>query len=63
MLVRILTNHKLDASQRLGRGYTPPEIKSIDWNDSSDRKWLQSHLHWAMNNARCVEISPISESR
>lgn len=58
MKVRICTNHKLDASQRLGDGYTPAETKSIDWTDSSDRKWLANHLHWAMNNDRAVTLIP-----
>ena len=35
-------------------------LKSIDWNNSSDRKWLTSHLHWAMNNSRQVTITPES---
>lgn len=34
--------------------------KQIDWNDSSDRKWLMNHLHWAMNNDRLVTLSPES---
>ena len=32
--------------------------KSIDWNNSSDRKWLVNHLHWAMHNERQVTICP-----
>lgn len=32
--------------------------KVIDWNNSSDRKWLNSHFHWAMNNGRNVTIRP-----
>lgn len=32
--------------------------KSIDWNDSSDRRWLMNHLHWAMNNGRTVILNP-----
>ena len=33
--------------------------KNIDWADSSDRKWLQNHLHWAMNNDRLVTLTPL----
>lgn len=34
--------------------------KLIDHNDSSDRKWLANHLHWAMRNNRKVIIAPES---
>jgi hypothetical protein len=33
------------------------QCKKIDWNDSSDRKWLMNHLHWAMNNSRSVTLA------
>lgn len=33
------------------------EIKLIDWNDSSDRKWLMNHLHWAMHNEAKVTLN------
>jgi hypothetical protein len=33
-------------------------IKLINWNDSSDRKWLMNHLHWAMTNGRQVQLAP-----
>jgi hypothetical protein len=58
MQITVLTNDKLDAAKRLGRGYTQPERKAINWNDRSDRKWLDSHLHWAMNNGKAVELVP-----
>lgn len=38
------------------RGETQHKI--IDWNDSSDRKWLMTHLHWAMCNTKLVTIEP-----
>jgi hypothetical protein len=38
------------------------DSKSINWTDSSDRKWLMNHLHWAMNNDRSVLLSPATES-
>lgn len=31
--------------------------KLIDWDNSSDRKWLMNHLHWAMHNVRRVTIT------
>jgi hypothetical protein len=34
----------------------PP--KEIDWNDSSDRKWLMNHLHHCMMNAKRVVLTP-----
>jgi hypothetical protein len=30
------------------------ELKSIDWNDASDRKWLANHLHWAMCSGKAI---------
>lgn len=37
--------------------------KDINWNDSSDRKWLTNHMHWAMNNHQVVTLTPISNRR
>jgi hypothetical protein len=34
------------------------EEKLIDWSNSSDRKWLMNHLHWAMNNRKGVMLVP-----
>ena len=34
------------------------DSKNIDWHNSSDRKWLMSHLHWAMNNRTIVTFTP-----
>lgn len=34
--------------------------KRIEWSDSSDRKWLMNHLHWAMNNGVEITLSPES---
>lgn len=34
--------------------------KTIDWTNSSDRKWLTSHMHWAMHNSRAVSLIPES---
>lgn len=33
--------------------------KVIDYNNSSDRKWLANHCFWAMNNSRKVETFPV----
>lgn len=33
------------------------DAKIIDWTNSSDRKWLTNHLHWAMHNNRTVTLS------
>lgn len=38
----------------------PVDSKQIDWNNRSDRKWLESHLHWAMMNQRWVTLDPES---
>lgn len=63
MRVTIETNDRLDASKRIGPGFTRPEYKTIDWNNSSDRKWMMNHLHWAMNNAKQVRlVGPARES-
>ena len=35
-----------------------PASKVINWRDSSDRKWLQSHQHWAMLNNQVVVLKP-----
>jgi hypothetical protein len=32
--------------------------KFINWNDSSDRKWLVNHQHWALNNGCAVMVRP-----
>lgn len=32
--------------------------KVIDYNNSSDRKWLANHCMWAMNNGRSVTTFP-----
>lgn len=34
--------------------------KRIDWHNSSDRKWLMSHMHFCMMNNRSVTLSPES---
>jgi hypothetical protein len=49
------THHKV-------RVITPanaPDIdKIINWHDSSDRKWLNNHLHHCMLNQKLVTLSP-----
>lgn len=39
---------------------TPEQTKTIDHDNSSDRKWLQSHTFWAMRNGREVTLLPES---
>lgn len=31
-------------------------FKVIDWNNSSDRKWLTNHQHWALSNNHKVGL-------
>jgi hypothetical protein len=38
----------------------PESIKRVDHCNSSDRKWLSSHLHWATRNSRVVIITPLT---
>lgn len=43
---------------------SPPDargmVKTISWNDSSDRKWLMNHLHHCMMNDKLVTLCPES---
>lgn len=34
------------------------QLKTIDWNDSSDRKWLMNHMHHCMMNQKQVTLFP-----
>lgn len=34
-------------------------IKFIDHANSSDRKWLQTHIFWAMRNQRKIDLIPV----
>lgn len=52
-LVRIRTDQPF-----VGCKPQPDRIKDIDWHNSSDRKWLMSHLHWAMMNGRTTILYP-----
>lgn len=56
MRVTITTQPRLNYSKPRGGRSGNPDCKSIDWNDSSDRKWLMNHLHWAMHNGQEVRI-------
>lgn len=61
MQVKVFTR-KLILSKESGGGVDPltsSEGKIINWNSTSDRKWLTSHQHWAMNNQHCVLIRPL----
>lgn len=50
----------IDTTQFTSRG-THNTTKKINWNDSSDRKWLMNHLHWAMTNDNSVTLTPASK--
>lgn len=53
LIVLISTRIKQPAGQIAA---APEKEKLIDWTDSSDRKWLVNHLHWAVHNDREVTI-------
>jgi hypothetical protein len=57
MLVTVKTEARHD--HRLPRAMWPaPTFKVIDWTNSSDRKWLKNHTHWAMMNQTCITLVP-----
>ena len=58
MDVRVITNQvkRSPTGRVLGINPDTNESKRIDWNNSSDRKWLVNHMHWAMHNDREVSI-------
>jgi hypothetical protein len=60
-MIRVLTGglSRADGLRAL-RDDTPLDSKVVDWNDSSDRKWLTNHLHWAVNNGQAVLIRPLT---
>jgi hypothetical protein len=62
MFVRVITNQVRRSPEGRVLGINPDanESKRIDWNNSSDRKWLMSHMHWGMHNDREVSIYPES---
>lgn len=31
-------------------------VKIIDWKNSSDKKWFETHIRWAWHNFRAVAI-------
>jgi hypothetical protein len=39
------------------------ETKLIDYNDSSDRKWLDNHVTWSMHNGRIVSLISTAEPK
>lgn len=36
--------------------------RQINWNNSSDRKWLTNHLHWAMLNGRGIQLFALNRA-
>lgn len=55
--IQIRTFARMESSER--RFDIMTEAKIINWHDSSDRKWLANHMHWAMMNFRPVQFVPI----
>lgn len=49
----LVRTHKCDGANAVWEA-----DKSIDHGNSSDRKWLESHLFWAMRNDRKVVLIP-----
>lgn len=49
----IIETHRPDGST--------DSVKSIDWNNSSDRKWLVNHMHWALNNEHSLLVARESD--
>lgn len=60
MRVTVATEPKADFRKPRGGRTGNPDCKTINWSDSSDRKWLNNHLHWAMNNSQEVRLVPES---
>lgn len=58
MNVRVITNEirRSPSGRVLGINPDANESKRINWNNSSDRKWLVNHMHWAIHNDREVSI-------
>lgn len=52
-LVQVNTRAKDDPSLRV-------PLNVIDWCNSSDRKWLESHLHYCMLHEKQVTLSPLA---
>jgi hypothetical protein len=59
MKVRILTKLLTKSTEESSIAEGEMSQKTIEWNDSSDRKWLMNHFHWAMMNNHAVLIRPI----
>lgn len=38
----------------------PESQKRIDFNNSSDRKWMMNHITWSLNNNRAIVLIPES---
>lgn len=57
--VRVLTKHLILSTDQFSDVDGEMTHKTIDWNNSSDRKWLMNHFHWAMNNQHVVLVRPI----
>jgi hypothetical protein len=53
---------KVIVTTRCNKTLTSDSSKTIDWKNSSDRKWLMNHMHWAMHNSRLVDLSPVESN-
>jgi hypothetical protein len=42
-----------------GLGLEHSQHKQIDYRNSSDRRWLTSHMMWAMSNNRMIQLIPV----
>lgn len=62
MKVTILTSPNRSVARESQSDFSTFSRKDISWADSSDRKWLMNHLHWAMHNNQSVRLLPHSES-
>jgi hypothetical protein len=56
--VRVITAQLKRNDRGRISGVVDSASKLIEWNDRSDRKWLESHQHWAMCNDHEVAIHP-----
>lgn len=37
-------------------------MKVIDWLNTSDKKWLMNHMHWAVHNDRDVNVFAVESN-
>ena len=59
--VRTITAESPLTGQPYAEPFTESE-KLINWHDSSDRKWLTNHMHWALLNGREIRLLALHKS-